>query len=166
MASAAPDTKKLDSEVKAITKSAILIDTHNDIPSFTVDGTDIKNAPKNHTDIPRLRQGGVGAVFFSVYVAATYVDGNHSANRALQMIDTVQHDIVGRYPNDFALALTAADIEKAHRHHKIAALMGIEGGHAIEDSLTSSARLLSARRALHDADPLEYQQLGGFIRRH
>ncbi len=125
----------IDAEVKAITKSAILIDTHNDIPSFTIDGIDIGNAPKNYTDIPRLRQGGVGAIFFSVYVDAKYVNGNHSANRALQMIDTVYHDIIDRYPKDFMLALTAEDIEKAHREHKIAALMGIEGGHAIEDSL-------------------------------
>jgi membrane dipeptidase len=126
--------KKIDAQVKAIAKSAILIDTHNDIPSFTVDGTDIGNSPKNHTDIPRLRPGGVGAVFFSVYVDAKYVNGNYSANRALQMIDTVYHDILNRYPNDFTLALTADDIKKAHRKHKIAALMGIEGGHAIEDS--------------------------------
>lgn len=132
---AAPANKKIDAEVKSITKSAILIDTHNDIPSFTVDGADIGNSPKNQTDIPRLRQGGVGAVFFSVYVAAKYVDGNHSANRALEMIDTVKHDIIDRYPDTFQLALTAEDIERAHRKHKIAALMGVEGGHAIEDSL-------------------------------
>jgi membrane dipeptidase len=125
---------QIDAQVKSVTKSGILIDTHNDIPSFTIDGTDIGNSPKNHTDIPRLRQGGVGAVFFSVYVDAKYVNGNHSANRALQMIDTVYHDIINRYPNDFMLALTADEIEKAHRKHKIAALMGIEGGHAIEDS--------------------------------
>lgn len=129
-----PNQKKIDAQVKAITKSAILIDTHNDIPSFTIDGTDIGSAPKNHTDLPRLRQGGVGAVFFSVYVDAKYVNGNHSANRAMQMIDTVYHDIINRYPNDFMLALSADDIEKAHRKHKVAALMGIEGGHAIEDS--------------------------------
>jgi membrane dipeptidase (peptidase family M19) len=66
----AADSKKLDAEVAAITKSALLIDTHNDIPSFTVSGADIANAPKNHTDIPRLKQGGVGAVFFSVYVTS------------------------------------------------------------------------------------------------
>ena len=129
-----PSGKKLDAEVEKIRKSAILIDTHDDIPSFTVSGADIRSAPKNHTDLPRLRQGGVGAVFFSVYVAATYVEGNHSANRALQMIDTVQHDIIDRYPSDFQQAFTAADIERAHRKGKIAALMGIEGGHAIEDS--------------------------------
>ena len=125
---------KIDAEVKAITKSAILIDTHNDIPSFTVDGADIGNSPKNHTDIPRLKQGGVGAIFFSVYVSSKYVEGNHSANRALQMIDTVYTDILERYPKDFTLALSAADIERAHRQHKIAGLLGIEGGHAIEDS--------------------------------
>lgn len=131
---APPGARKIEAEVKAITKSAILIDTHNDIPSFTVDGVDIGNSPKNETDIPRLKQGGVGAVFFSVYVAAKYVDGNHSADRALQMIDTVKQDIIGRYPDTFQLALTADDIVKAHKKHKIAALMGLEGGHALEDS--------------------------------
>jgi membrane dipeptidase len=131
---AAPDSRNLDEEVNSITKSAILIDTHNDIPSFTVDGADIGNSPRNHTDIPRLREGGVGAIFFSVYVAATYVNGNHSANRTLQMIDTVYHDVIDRYPDTFKLALTAQDVEEAHHEHKIAALLGIEGGHAIEDS--------------------------------
>src|ERR1700712_2256643 len=87
-----PDERKIESQVKAITKSARLIDTHNDIPSFTVDGADLGNSPATHTDIKRLREGGVGAVFFSVYVGAHYVEGNHSANRALQMIDTVQTD--------------------------------------------------------------------------
>ena len=70
---------------------------------------------RTQTDIPRLKQGGVGAIFFSVYVSSKYVDGNHSANRALQMIDTVYTDILHRYPKDFSLALTAADIERAHR---------------------------------------------------
>jgi len=130
----AADSKKIDKQVAAITKSAILIDTHNDIPSFTVDGADIGASPKTQTDITRLHTGRVGAVFFSVYVAATYVNGNHSANRALQMIDSVQHDILDRYPDTFSPALTAADIERAHRRHKIAGLMGLEGGHAIEDS--------------------------------
>jgi membrane dipeptidase len=125
-----------DDEVARVHRSAILIDTHNDAPMFTVDGFDIgPRSARGHTDLARLREGGVGAVFFSVYVAATYVRGNHSANRALQMIDTVRHDIVARYPNDFMQALTADDIEAAHRQGKIATLMGLEGGHAIEDSL-------------------------------
>jgi membrane dipeptidase len=121
--------------VDRITKNAILIDTHNDVTSRTVAGFDIgKPAADTHTDLPRLRQGGVGAVFFAVYVGANYTGGNHSANRALQMIDTVRTDIAARYPNDFQLSFTAADIEAAHKKGKIAALLGIEGGHAIEDS--------------------------------
>lgn len=126
--------EKIDAQVAAITKSAILIDTHNDIPSFTVDGADIGTSTKTHTNIARLKEGGVGGVFFSVYVAGTYVKDNRSANRTLQMIDTVRHDIIARYPETFHFAASVADFENAHKHHKIAAFMGIEGGHAIEDS--------------------------------
>jgi len=61
---ATPDSKRIDGEVRKITKAAILIDTHNDIPSFTVQGADIGNSPKNHTDIQRLREGGVGRSSF------------------------------------------------------------------------------------------------------
>ena len=119
-----------------IHRSALLIDTHNDVTSRTVDGFDIGSRAKaGHTDIARLREGGVGAVFFAVYVAAEYVNGNRSAHRALDMIDTVRHDIVDAHPNDFLFARTADEIEAARRQGKIAALMGIEGGHAIEDSL-------------------------------
>ncbi|HYL35002.1 MAG TPA: dipeptidase [Bryobacteraceae bacterium] len=125
-----------DAEVKRVHNSAILIDTHNDITSRTVEGYDIGKARNDgHTNVAALKEGGVGAQFFAVYVAADYVKGNHSAHRTLEMIDTVRHDIVERYPNDFVLATTADGIERIHREGKIAALMGIEGGHAIEDSL-------------------------------
>ena len=73
-------------------------------------------------------------MFFAAYVAPAYAKSNTAANRALQMIDTVRYDIVTRHPNDFALALTADDVVAAHKLGKIAALIGIEGGHAIEDS--------------------------------
>ncbi|HWZ33191.1 MAG TPA: dipeptidase [Bryobacteraceae bacterium] len=128
-----------DAEVMKVHRSALLIDTHNDVTSRTVEGFDI--GPRNtsdrptHTDLVRMKEGGIGAQFFAVYVAANYVNGNHSANRTLQMIDTVRHDIVGKYPNDFAFATSVAEIEAAHKKGKIAALMGIEGGHAIEDSV-------------------------------
>jgi len=125
-----------DAEVATVHQSAILIDTHNDVTSSTVAGMDIGKANTDHmTDIPRMKKGGMGAQFFAIYVAASYVEGNHSANRALEMIDTVRHDIVEKHPNDFVFATTADDIRRAHEQHKIAALMGIEGGHAIEDSL-------------------------------
>jgi membrane dipeptidase len=125
-----------EAEVKRVHGSAILIDTHNDITSRTVEGYDIGKARNDgHTNVTALKEGGVGAQFFAVYVAGDYVQGNHSANRTLAMIDTVRHDIIARYPNGFELATTADDIERIHRQGKIAALMGIEGGHAIEDSL-------------------------------
>jgi membrane dipeptidase len=131
----AASAKDIEKQVRSITKSAILIDTHNDVPSFTVDGYDIgKSTPQRDTDVPRLQEGGVGAVFFAAFVDSSYVEGNHSAHRALQMIDAIRHDIAGRYPKDFVLATTADDVVKAHKKHKMAALIGIEGGHAIEDS--------------------------------
>ena len=123
-------------EVMRVHRSALLIDSHNDVTSFTVKGMDIgKDQNKRHTDLAKLRSGGVGAVFFAVYVGAAYVEGNRSAHRTLEMIDTVKHDIAGKYPGQFMLAYSADGIEKAKREGKIAALMGIEGGHAIEDSL-------------------------------
>jgi membrane dipeptidase len=128
-------TPVTQAEVDAITHDAILIDTHNDVPSRTVDGYDIATPnTKGMTDLPRMR-GYLGAEFFAVFVDAECVKGNHSANRTLQMIDTVRTDVIAKHPNDFLFATTADDIERAHHEHKIAALMGIEGGHAIEDSL-------------------------------
>lgn len=125
-----------DEEVMRVHKSALLIDTHNDITSRTVTGYDIgKSKDDGHTNVAGYRKGGVGAQFFAVFVAASYENGNHSANRTLQMIDTVRHDIIDAYPADFQFAGTADEIEAAHKRGKIAALMGIEGGHAIEDSV-------------------------------
>ena len=123
----------------------MLIDTHNDVTSETLNGFDIgPRASKGHTDLVRLREGGVGAVFFAVYVSGGFAEKNQAAHRALEMIDTVRHDIAARHPEGFSLALTARDIERANATGKVAALMGIEGGHAIEDSL----RLLRSFYAL------------------
>jgi membrane dipeptidase len=128
-------TPVTDAEVAKITRDAILIDTHNDVTSKTVDGYDISTPNKGgQTDLGRMK-GFLGAEFFAVYVDAEYVKGNHSANRTLEMIDTVRTDIIAAHPNDFVFATTADEIVAAHKAHKIAALMGIEGGHAIEDSL-------------------------------
>ncbi len=124
-----------DAEVDRITHDAILIDTHNDVTSKTVDGYNIATPnTKGQTDLARMK-GFLGAEFFAVFVDAEYTNGNHSANRTLQMIDTVRTDIIAAHPNDFVFATTADDIVRAHNNGKIAALMGIEGGHAIEDSL-------------------------------
>ena len=131
-----PRTKSVtDAEVARITREAILIDTHDDVPSKTVNGYNIGTPNKSgQTDLARMK-GFLGAEFFAVFVDAEYVNGNHSANRTLQMIDTVRTDVIGAHPNEFVFATTADEIVRAHDEHKIAALMGIEGGHAIEDSL-------------------------------
>jgi membrane dipeptidase len=130
-----PKRTVTETEVMRVHNSSLLIDTHNDITSATVAGLDIGQPNDRMTDVPRMKKGGMGAQFFAVYVSATYVEGNRSANRTLQMIDTVRHDIIEKYPADFVFATSADDIRRARREHKIAALMGIEGGHAIEDSL-------------------------------
>jgi membrane dipeptidase len=130
-----PRTKPVtDAEVARITRSAILIDTHDDVPSKTIDGYNIATPNVDgQTDLARMK-GFLGAEFFAVFVDAKYVQGNHSGNRTLQMIDTVRTDIVAAHPQDFVLVTTADGIVKAHKQHKIAALMGIEGGHSIENS--------------------------------
>ncbi|MBM3797061.1 MAG: membrane dipeptidase [Acidobacteria bacterium] len=127
--------KVTDEQVRKVHASALLIDTHNDVTSDTVKGLDIGAArTKGHTDVPRLKKGGVGAVFFAAYVAGSYAGKDQAAHRALEMIDTIRHDIVARHPGDFQLAVSADEILAARRAGKIAALIGIEGGHAIEDS--------------------------------
>ena len=124
-----------DAEVARVHASTLLIDTHNDATSDTLKGVPLGKArTTGHTDVPRLRKGGVGAVFFAAYVSGTYDKKNQSAHRALEMIDTIRHDIVGANPKDFALATTAAQIESIRASGKIAVSIGLEGGHAIEDS--------------------------------
>ncbi len=137
VAAQTPRTKPVtQAEVNRITRDAILIDTHDDVTSRTVTGYDIAMPNKSgQTDLPRMKKGNLGAEFFAVYVGAEYVKDNHAANRALQMIDTVRTDVIAKHPNDFVYATTAAEIERAHKQKKVAALMGIEGGHAIENSL-------------------------------
>jgi Zn-dependent dipeptidase, microsomal dipeptidase homolog len=117
--------KVTEAEVQAVHRSAILIDTHNDVPMRTVTGFDIGSSGKGgDTDIARMKAGGLGAQFFAVYIAGKYATEKLSAHHTLEVIDSVRHDIIERYPNDFELALTAADIIAIHKKGKIAALMG------------------------------------------
>ncbi|HKP47633.1 MAG TPA: membrane dipeptidase, partial [Pyrinomonadaceae bacterium] len=88
------------------------------------------------TSLERMKQGGLCAEFFSLYVRPWYVDHGGAARRTLDMIDSV-YRAVERHPNELMLATSAADIRRAKKQKKIAALMGIEGGHAIEDSLAT-----------------------------
>lgn len=122
--------------VLAIHAAALLIDTHNDVSSEVLRGYDLgKRNEKGHTDIPRLREGGVDAVFFAAYVPASYAEKGGAAKQALRVIDAIRHDIVERHADVFVLATSADEILQAHQVGKIAALIGVEGGHAIEDDL-------------------------------
>jgi len=114
---------------------AIVVDTHLDAPDqLATKWADVATkGATDHFDIPRAREGGLTAPFFSIYVAASYAD-NGAAKRAIELID-ITHRVVDGHPKDLTLAATVADIRAAKQAGKIAILMGIEGGHAIEDSL-------------------------------
>jgi membrane dipeptidase len=121
----------------AIHRRAIVVDTHNDITTpMTNDDYDLSGTPPApyHTNIERMKNGGLTAEFFSLYIRPWYVEHGGAARRTLDMIDAV-YRAVERHPNDLMLATSSADIRRAKRQGKVAALMGIEGGHAIEDSL-------------------------------
>lgn len=131
---------KLRQHAERLQRASIVVDTHNDITSpITDENFDMRERDvtgKIQTDIPRMKEGGLGAEFFSIYVAAKYAKEGGAARRALDMIDGV-YEQVRRHPESLQMAYTVADIRRIHRSKKIAALMGIEGGHAIEDSLSA-----------------------------
>jgi membrane dipeptidase len=144
---AAVDDTALRARAERLHKQSIVIDTHNDITSPLLDngfdlgmrGDDPNAKTKTHTDLRRMKAGGLGAEFFAVYVGKEFVnkkpgEGGGAARRALDVIDVVKEQI-RRHPDALEAASTSADIRRIVKSEKIAALMGIEGGHAIEDSL-------------------------------
>ncbi|GIW98656.1 MAG: dipeptidase [Pirellulaceae bacterium] len=138
----------VSSRAEAIHRRGFVFDGHNDLPwqirtraSQSFDRLDIaQEQPDLHTDIPRLRAGGVGAVFWSVYVPASTDQTGVAHQMTLEQIEIV-HAMVRRYPQTFALASTVSDVEQARQAGKIASLIGVEGGHAIENSLEKLRRL-------------------------
>jgi membrane dipeptidase len=126
---------------KALLSKVILIDGHNDLPwtiredkqaAGRVELYDLRRKVSGQTDIPRLRAGGLGGQFWSVYTPGEAQ--GHFARTQLEQID-IALQVIERYPDTFVLARTAADIRSAHKNGHIASLLGVEGGHAIEDSL-------------------------------
>lgn len=136
-------------EARALLAEYPVVDGHNDLPwalrqqvRYDLDRRDIGGDQSDHlhTDIPRLRAGGVGAQFWSVYVRSDYA-GDEAVSATLEQIDVVSQ-LIARYPRDLVRALTADDMEAARADGRIASLMGAEGGHSINNSLATL-------RALH-----------------
>ncbi len=127
-----------DAETRAqrLQARAIVVDTHVDAPyALEKKWADVgERGATPHFDIPRALEGGLTAPFFAIYVPASYAEGGGAAREALDLIDLVDR-VVRAHPKDLAPAASVAEIRQAKRDRKIAVLMGIEGGHAIEDSL-------------------------------
>ena len=121
----------------AIQKSAIVVDTHADTPQrFLDEGFNIGSIDLNdngHLSLDKARRGNLGAEFFSIWVDPETNQG-HFARHTFDLIDSV-YEQAARHPDRMMMAFSVADIERAHREHKLAALMGIEGGHSIENDM-------------------------------
>ncbi len=141
----APDDRSavvLTDEGRRVHASCIVIDGHNDLPyqmredaGSSFDQLDIAlHQPDLQTDIPRLRTGGLGAQFWSAYVPSERIELGGATRHGLEQVDLI-HRMIRRYPETFEMAHTADDIERIHGEGKIASMIGLEGGHAIEESL-------------------------------
>src|SRR6478672_2681313 len=127
---------------RALLKSTPLIDGHNDLPweirratdhPFDVAAYDLRKPAPKHTDLARLQSGQVGAQFWSIYIDGEMKDSGY-ARVQLEQFDIARR-MIARYPDRLAAALTADDIERAFKRHRVGSLLGMEGGHAIENSL-------------------------------
>lgn len=133
----------LTDRARKLHQSCLVIDGHNDLPwalrekaASSFKQADISMPqPRFHTDIPRLRQGNVGAQFWSAYVPSETRLERRSAHNTLEQIDLI-HRMIKRYPETFEMASTADDIERIQKAGKIASMIGVEGGHSIENSLS------------------------------
>jgi membrane dipeptidase len=127
--------QKMSTDPAAVHRSAIVIDTHADTTQRMLDEHYDLASPLNGgmVNFESAKQGNLGAEFFSIWVEPKLNEG-HYARRTLELIDAV-YQAAAAHPDKMMMATSPADILTAHREHKLAALMGIEGGHSIEDSL-------------------------------
>jgi len=131
----------ISERAKQIHQASYVWDGHNDLPwalrernDLRIEKTDLYNEPKLHTDIPRLRAGNVGAQFWSVFVPSKTRHAGTAFQTTIEQIDCV-YALVKKYPDVFEIALSSNDVERIRSSGKIASLMGVEGGHSIENSI-------------------------------
>ena len=129
--------QRVSPKARQIHDSALIVDTHADTPQrFLDEGFDIGSTDPNdigHISLDKARRGNLGAEFFSIWVDPQTNQGNY-AKHSFDLIDSVYEQAV-HHPDRMMMAFSTADIERAHREHKLAALMGIEGGHSIENDI-------------------------------
>jgi membrane dipeptidase len=134
---AADNGPQVTARARAIHDSAIVVDTHADTPQrFLDEGFDIGSTDANdvgHMSLDKARRGNLGAEFFSIWVDPETNQG-HFAQHTFDLIDSV-YEQAAHHPDRMMMAFSVADIERAHKEHKLAALMGIEGGHSIENDM-------------------------------
>ncbi|HEV2196999.1 MAG TPA: dipeptidase [Candidatus Acidoferrum sp.] len=125
----------ISARAKKLHFSSIVVDTHDDTTQRFLDGKfDISEHHSDGSiDVPRMREGGLGAIFFSIWIPSK-ITGQEAVNRALAQIEAVREQIRA-HPKDLALATTPAEVRAAHKEGRIAALMGVEGGHMINSDL-------------------------------
>ncbi|MFL6307740.1 MAG: dipeptidase [Candidatus Sulfotelmatobacter sp.] len=127
----------ISAKARQIHDSALIVDTHADTPQrFLDEGFDIGSTDPNdigHISLDKARRGNLGAEFFSIWVDPQTNQGNY-AKHSFDLIDSV-YEQAAHHPDRMMMAFSSADIEHAHREHKLAALMGIEGGHSIENDM-------------------------------
>jgi membrane dipeptidase len=135
LTAAAVPADEISARARKLQFSSIVLDTHDDTTQrFFVKDFDFgKRNPNGSVDIPRMREGGMNAIFFSIWIDGRIM-GPPAIQKALDQIDAV-YENVGKFPKDIVLARTAADVRRAHAQGKIAALMGVEGGHMIGNDI-------------------------------
>lgn len=141
-------TVVVSDEARRIHSAGFVFDGHNDLPwevrqraGGSFDKADLAaGVPRFHTDIPRLRAGNVGAQFWAAYVPAETSKENRAFTMTLEQIAII-HSMVKRYPDVFEFAKTADDVVRIQKAGKIASLIGVEGGHSMENSLDKLRRL-------------------------
>src|SRR6266496_1414010 len=130
-------SQSVSAKAREIHNSALVIDTHADTPqrfldeNYDIGSTDLKDP--GHVSLDKAKAGNLGAEFFSIWVEPESNQG-HFARHTLDLIDSV-YEQAARHPDRMTMAFRVADIERAHREHKLAALLGIEGGHSIENDV-------------------------------